>query len=49
MALVFVMLVCLAVAVPLTAMAWAMKRTHCPQCGAEIGPDPEILRVLSGR
>lgn len=48
MAIVFVMMVCLAVAVPLTAMAWAMKRTHCANCGAEVGPDPDIVRALGG-
>lgn len=49
MAVVFVMMICFAIAVPLTAMAWAMKRTHCPQCGAEVGPDPELLRMFAGK
>lgn len=49
MVAVFVLAFCFAFAIPFTVMAWAMKRTHCPNCGAEIGPDPEILRVLEGR
>jgi hypothetical protein len=48
MAAFFVMMICLAVAVPLTAMAWALKRTHCPECGADVGPDAELLNVLGG-
>ncbi len=49
MAIVFVIMVCSAVAVPFIAMAWAMKRTHCPQCGAEVGPDAQLVRMLGGK
>jgi hypothetical protein len=44
----YVMLICASVAVPFTVMAWAMKRTHCPECGADVGPDAGIVRVLGG-
>ena len=49
MVAVFAVAFFLAFAVPFVAMAWAMKRTHCPNCGAEIGPDPEVVRMLEGR
>lgn len=49
MAVVVAMMICLAVAVPFVAFAWAMKRRHCPNCGAEIEPDPELLRMFTGR
>jgi hypothetical protein len=48
MAAFLVTMICAAIAIPLTTMAWAMKRSHCPQCGAEVGPDADILRVLGG-
>jgi hypothetical protein len=48
MAAFLVMMICLSVAVPFTVMAWAMKRTHCPQCGAEVGPDADLMRILGG-
>ena len=44
----FVTMICAAVAIPFTAMAWAMKRSYCPECGADIGPDADIIRVLGG-
>lgn len=49
MALTVVMMICLAVAAPFVAFAWAMKRRNCPQCGAEIEPDPELVRMFTGR
>jgi hypothetical protein len=48
MAAFFVTMICAAVAIPFSVMAWAMKRSHCPECGAEVGPDADILRVLGG-
>jgi hypothetical protein len=48
MAIFFVMIIGAAVAVPFTVMAWAMKRTHCPECGAEIGADADFMRALGG-
>ena len=44
----FVMMVCLAVAVPLTVAAWAMRKTHCPNCGAEVGPDADLVKTFFG-
>ena len=48
MATFFVTMIFAAVAIPFSVMAWAMKRTHCPECGAEVGPDADILRALGG-
>jgi hypothetical protein len=48
MIIVFVTMVCFAVAAPLIVMAWAMKRTQCPHCGATIEPDPAIVRLMGG-
>lgn len=45
---VFVMFVCTAVAAPFIAFAWAMKRQHCPQCGADIEPDSALVRMFTG-
>lgn len=49
MAIIFVTMICLAVAAPFVAFAWAMKREHCPHCGAEIEPDPALVRMFTGR
>lgn len=49
MAIVFVIMVCTAVTLPFVAFAWAMKRQHCPHCGAEIEPDAELVRMFTGR
>ena len=48
MAALVVIVICAAVAIPFSVMAWAMKRTHCPICGADVGPDPDVMRVLGG-
>jgi hypothetical protein len=48
MAIVFVTMVCAAVAAPLIAFAWAMKRQQCPHCGASIEPDPALVRMFTG-
>jgi hypothetical protein len=48
MAIVFVTVVCAAVAAPFLAFAWAMKRSHCPACGAAIEPDPALVRMFTG-
>lgn len=45
----FVAMVCTAVAAPFVAFAWAMKRRQCPNCGAEIEPDRELVRMFTGR
>jgi hypothetical protein len=48
MGVVFVTMVCSAVALPLIAMAWALKRRKCPHCGASIEADPVLVRLLTG-
>jgi hypothetical protein len=48
MAVVFVTMVCAAVAAPLIALAWALKRRDCPHCGASIEADPVLVRLLTG-
>lgn len=48
MAVVFVTMVCAAVAVPFIALAWALKRRECPHCGASIEPDPLLVRMVTG-
>jgi hypothetical protein len=49
MEIVFVMMICAAVAAPFVAFAWAIKRQHCPHCGATIEPDAELVRMFTGR
>lgn len=49
MAIIFVTMICLAVAAPFVAFAWAMQRRHCPDCGAEIEPDPVLVRMFTGQ
>lgn len=49
MTIVFTALVCMAVAGPFVAFAWAMQRRQCPHCGAAIEPDPELVRMFTGR
>ena len=48
MAIIFVTMVCLAVAAPFVAFAWAMKPQHCPNCGAQVKPDDELVRMFVG-
>jgi hypothetical protein len=48
MGVVFVTMVCVAVAAPLIALAWALKRQQCPHCGASIEADPVLVRLLTG-
>ena len=48
MAALVVIVICAAVAIPFSVLAWAMKRTHCPNCGADVGPDADVMRVLGG-
>jgi hypothetical protein len=48
MMIVFVTMVCAAVAGPLIAYAWAVKPRHCAHCGAAVEPDPELVRMFEG-
>jgi hypothetical protein len=48
MGVVFVTMVCAAVALPFIAMAWALKRRECPHCGASIDADPLLVHLLTG-
>jgi hypothetical protein len=34
---------------PFFAYAWAMQHRSCPNCGMSVSPDPETVRVFSGR
>jgi hypothetical protein len=45
-AVLFALVICLSIGVPMTVMAWAMKKTHCPECGAAVGPDADIQRAI---
>jgi len=49
MAIIFVTMVCLAIAAPLVAFAWAMKPQQCPNCGSVVKPDDELVRMFTGR
>jgi len=49
MAIIFVTMVCLAIAAPLVAFAWAMKPQQCPNCGSVVKPDEDLVRMFSGR
>ncbi len=48
MSMLFTLFVCAAVAGPLIAMCWAMRRRECPHCGASIEPDPALVRMMTG-
>ncbi|MGA8535745.1 MAG: hypothetical protein WB615_16675 [Candidatus Tumulicola sp.] len=48
MAIVFVTMVCAAVAAPFVAFAWAMQRRVCPHCGESIEPDKDLVRMFMG-
>ena len=48
MAVVFVIMICLAVAGPFVAFAWAMKPRQCPNCGAAVSADPQLVRTFVG-
>ena len=48
MQILIVLFICLAVAVPFTAFAWALRRRECPHCGQAIDPDPELMRIFAG-
>ncbi|HEX8806131.1 MAG TPA: hypothetical protein VF741_04240, partial [Candidatus Aquilonibacter sp.] len=37
-----------AIAVPLIALAWAIKPRQCPHCGASIEPDERLVRMVTG-
>ena len=47
MAIVFVTLICAAVATPFLAFAWAMQRRQCPHCGEAIEPDANLVRLFT--
>ena len=46
MSVVFVVFVCAAVALPLIAASWALRRRECPHCGAVIEPDPSLKAMV---
>ena len=46
MEVVFVTMVCAAVAAPFIAFAWAVKRRQCPHCGQLIEADKELVRAF---
>jgi hypothetical protein len=48
MEIAFVAIVGAAVAAPLIALAWALKRRDCPHCGASIETDPVLVQLLTG-
>ncbi|MBD5655305.1 MAG: hypothetical protein IAI50_08985 [Candidatus Eremiobacteraeota bacterium] len=48
MSIIFVTMVCAAVAGPLIAFCWAMKPRQCQQCGAAVEPDPALVRMFTG-
>jgi hypothetical protein len=48
MSMLFTFFVCVAVAGPLIALSFAMRRRECPHCGASIDPDPALVRMMTG-
>jgi hypothetical protein len=47
MMIVFVTMVCAAVAIPIVAIAWACRPHHCPHCHQTIEADPALVRLLT--
>jgi hypothetical protein len=48
MEIAFVAIVCAAVAGPLMAAAWTLKRRDCPHCGASVDADPMLVKMFTG-
>jgi hypothetical protein len=48
MSMLFMLFLCAAVAGPLVAWCWAMRRRECPNCGASIEADPALMRMMTG-
>jgi hypothetical protein len=45
----FVAVIVAGVAAPFFAYAWAMQHRRCPDCGACVSPDPDMVRAFTGR
>jgi hypothetical protein len=48
MMIVFLTMVCAAVAAPFLAFAWALKPRQCAHCGAAIEPNPALVKMFVG-
>jgi hypothetical protein len=49
MVIAFVAVIVAGVAAPFFAYAWAMQHRSCPNCGASVSADSEMLRAFTGR
>jgi hypothetical protein len=45
----FVAVIVAGVAAPFFAYAWAMQHRRCPDCGASVSPDPDMVHAFTGR
>jgi hypothetical protein len=49
MVIAFVAVIVAGVAAPFFAYAWAIQHRSCPNCGASVSADPEMMRAFTGR